>query len=101
MSVQNRLIDINALVEWANIALARTDEHATQEFKSGIFTLTSKILVDVGCYQGFNYLYWDTIGYKEWKEAGRPEGPEKDQYIYGSLNNRNEYNRFFYKPYKN
>ena len=96
-----KIVNLTAQVDWANKQLARTDDDANQGFKSGIFTMMNKILLDANCYQGYNYNYWMEKGADEWFAAGEPNFPEKDKFIYGGPVEENEYNRFIYAPQKN
>lgn len=45
--------------------------------------VTENVLHKTGNYCGFNWVYWSERGFREWSEAGRPDFPEKDAYIYG------------------
>ena len=46
--------------------------------------VTENILHKTGNYRGFNWVYWSERGFQEWNEAGKPDFPEKDTYIYGN-----------------
>jgi len=48
--------NVQELKEYANIHLARTDEHATKEFKQGIYVMLHNILHVSGNYKGFMFL---------------------------------------------
>jgi hypothetical protein len=47
---------VKDLLEYANKQLARTDEFATREFKSGISVMIERVLYDTGNYSGFRFL---------------------------------------------
>jgi hypothetical protein len=52
--------------------------------RKALASMLEAILFEANAYQGFNYIHWtDEGGYRAWVEAGRPEGSEKNQYIYG------------------
>ena len=58
------------------------------ETRKQLASILSSLLMEVGCYRGFSYLYWATQGFLEWEKAGCPgESPEtfhlKEPYIYG------------------
>lgn len=61
--------------------------------KIALRNVTEKILYKTGNYRGFNQLYWMERGHQEWREAGEPDFPEKDSYIYG---NRSRNDVFYY-----
>jgi len=52
--------------------------------KFALRNITEKILIKTGNYHGFNWVYWLEKGFHEWKEAGKPDFPEKTIYIYGN-----------------
>jgi hypothetical protein len=77
-----KTIKVEEILKWANDQLKRTDETATQEFKSGICTMLERVLFNTGNYAGFQHNYWNEKGWKLWCEAGQPEEwPEKKKYI--------------------
>jgi hypothetical protein len=42
------------------------------------------VLFEANAYGGYNHVYWSREGgYDAWVAAGKPEGAEKQQYIYG------------------
>jgi len=61
--------------------------------KIALRNVTEKILYKTGNYRGFNQFYWMERGHQEWREAGEPDFPEKDNYIYG---NRSRNDVFYY-----
>ncbi len=48
-------IDVLMLLKWANKNLAREDEFATVDFKSGICTMIEMVLHESGNYVGFGF----------------------------------------------
>ena len=61
-------VDVLMLLEWANKNLAREDEFATVDFKSGICTMIDMVLLESGNYEGFGFHNNDdsatgTLGY--------------------------------------
>ena len=96
-----KTINVVALKEYANIQLARTDEHATESFKSGICVMIERVLHDSGNYKGFNDLYWMETGWNEWRTVGNETEvwEEKKKYIYGTPDSKyhgNKFCRFYY-----
>jgi hypothetical protein len=59
---------------------SRPDQKAERQI---VFSLTADVLMKCHKYQGFNYLYWLNQGCGEWQRDGKPEGKDKDFYIYG------------------
>lgn len=88
------------IVKYANKQLARQDEFVTDKFKAGICVMVQEVLFQANQYQGYNNIYWLERGYKEWHEAGEPDFPEKDKYIYGEGGKEcpkyGEYSRMYY-----
>ena len=92
-----KTIEVEKIKVYANSMLARTDKFATVEFKAGIAIMIELILMSTNNYRGFQYNYWNDKGYKEWHDAGEPNFPEKDKYIYGPKGKDNaEYDRTYY-----
>ena len=63
-----KTVDVLMLLEWANKNLAREDEFATVDFKSGICTMIEMVLHESGNYEGFGFQDNDasdcgTLGY--------------------------------------
>ena len=63
-----KTVDVLMLLEWANKNLAREDEFATVDFKSGICTMLELVLHESGNYEGFTFHNNDdsdcgTLGY--------------------------------------
>lgn len=81
MSKKHRkTVDISYLKLLINL---RLEIPLPQEAKKSLCDLLEDVLMRTGNYKGFNHLYWMKHGSKEWGEAGKPEGPEKDAFIYG------------------
>jgi hypothetical protein len=93
-----KTIEVSKVVDMANKMLANED--ISQQEKSGIACLLEEVLHATNQYQGFNSLYWLTVGYKKWVEAGKPDFPEKhkflgqewDRHYYGGGNVKQETN---------
>jgi len=92
---KRKTMNVNQIIDEANKHLARTDDGATQEFKIGVAVLLERILHNTGNYEGYNHNYWLKQGFKEWQDAGEPDFPEKNKYIYGP--DGGEYDRVYYK----
>ena len=63
-----KTVDVLMLLQWANKNLAREDEFATVDFKSGICTMIEMVLHESGNYDGFGFQDNDdsdcgTLGY--------------------------------------
>ena len=63
-----KTVNVLTLLEWANKNLAREDEFATVDFKSGICTMIEMVLHESGNYEGFVFQDNDdsdcgTLGY--------------------------------------
>ena len=63
-----KTVDVLMLLEWVNKNLAREDEFATVDFKSGICTMLELVLHESGNYEGFAFHNNDdsdcgTLGY--------------------------------------
>ena len=102
MAKKRKTFEIEKLKEYANTQLARTDDTATADFKSGVAVMLQRVLFDTNNYNGYQHLYWDKQGYQEWVAAGEPDFPEKYKYIYGGEGKTledfkdREYNRRYY-----
>ncbi len=51
-----KTVQIQDLITFANIALARTDDEATIGFKEGICTMVEKVMFLADNYNGFRFL---------------------------------------------
>ena len=63
-----KTVDVLMLLQWANKNLAREDEFATVDFKSGICTMIELVLHESGNCEGFGFQNNDdsatgTLGY--------------------------------------
>ena len=63
-----KTVNVLMLLEWANKNLAREDEFATVDFKSGICSMIELVLHESGNYEGFTFHNNDdsdcgTLGY--------------------------------------
>lgn len=69
-----KTFDVAALKQEANrlMALPESDLR-TDEWREGIFALTSAILNVTGNYRGFNFVQWtEEGGFEKWDAEGRP-----------------------------
>lgn len=72
MSKGRKTIEVQTMLDYANVQLARTDSFATLEFKCGISAMVERILHRSGNYNGFHFLNNDdseigTLGYESRK----------------------------------
>jgi hypothetical protein len=65
---------------WANELLA---SEIPQAAKSTVATMIETLLMASGRYQGFQHNYWSELGCDLWYEAGKPDFPEKNKFIFG------------------
>jgi hypothetical protein len=95
-----KTFEVESFKEYVNNQLTRTDEYATDAFKSGLCLALEEVLHKTGNYKGFNDLYWNEIGFKEWLASGETEiWEEKKKYIYGTLDSKyrgSKYSRMYY-----
>jgi hypothetical protein len=66
--MSRKTVNVLPLLEWANKNLARKDEFATVDFKSGVCTMIEMVLHETGNYEGFMFLNHEdsdcgTLGY--------------------------------------
>lgn len=90
---RRKTIEVEFILDKVNYML----EHSTcnQDFKRGAASVLEMILHETGNYAGFNYRKWLNEGYHQWVDAGRPDFPEKQQFL------GPEYDRVYYsKPSK-
>jgi len=50
-----KTIEVEQIKRWANGQLLRTDDYATDVFKSGVCTLLEEVLLRSGNYRGFMF----------------------------------------------
>ena len=91
---KKKTFKVDEFKNYVNEQLARTDEFANKEFKAGLCVALGTVLMKSNNYEGFNYNYWNEKGWKEWRNAGEPDFPEKNKYLYGE--GGHEYNRHYY-----
>ncbi len=92
---KRKTINVDFVLDEANRQLARKDEVATADFKSGICIIIERILLDTGNYKGFNYNLWSKDGGSEqWFKDGEPDFPEKNKYLYSKYGGC--YDRHYY-----
>lgn len=51
-----KTFNVQEFKEYCNVQLSRTDEVATQEFKSSITVVIEKVLTGAGSYNGYSYI---------------------------------------------
>jgi len=78
---QRQTTRVKVLLDEANRMLAIDDLPPAQ--KQGICDMIEFILHETGNYSGYSYNHWKSGGFKAWCRAGKPEGPEKDKFMYG------------------
>lgn len=85
-----KTFDVTKFKTYVNTQLARTDAYATEEFKGGLCIALEEVLQRTGNYNGFQYLYWEEIGWEEWRSSGNEteDWEEKKKYIYGTADSK-------------
>ena len=101
MARKKKTFDVLAFKDYVNNQLTRTDEHATEDFKSGLCVVLQEVLHRTGNYNGFNDLYWNEIGWKEWRTIGKEteDWEQKKLFIYGTPDSKyrgSKYSRRYY-----
>ena len=100
MGKSKKTFDVETFKQYVNSQLERTDEFANESFKSGLCVALEETLHKTGNYKGFNHLYWNETGFKDWVNAGQPEDWEtKKVFILGDKSSKyrgNEYARRYY-----
>jgi hypothetical protein len=94
MAKSKKTFNVVDFVLYINEQLAGND--IDQSAKEALCRSVEHVLHKSNNYHGYQYLYWDKQGFTEWLAAGKPEGPEKDKFMYGPSMNR--YDRFYYFP---
>jgi hypothetical protein len=94
MASSKKNFNVQQFKVWINQQLKRTDEFATDKFKSGLCIALEHVLQQTGQYKGYNDNYWQEKGFREWLAAGQPDFPEKDRFIYGPTGQK--FNRHYY-----
>lgn len=101
MARTKKTFDVETFKSYVNIQLSRTDEHATEDFKSGFCVALEQVLHKTGNYKGYQDLYWEEIGFKQWLTIGNQteDWEEKKKYIYGTPDSKYrgcKYSRRYY-----
>jgi hypothetical protein len=92
--------DVMAFKEYVNNQLSRTDDYATESFKSGLCVGLEHVLHKSNNYKGYQDLYWEEIGWKEWYEGNRTEvWEEKKLFIYGTPDSKYRGSKFSRRYY--
>lgn len=94
MAQQKNTFKVEEFKTWVNQQLKRTDDFANDEYKAGLCAALEHVLQNSNRYQGYNDNYWLQKGWQEWRNAGEPDFPLKDQFIYGPTGQR--FNRHYY-----
>lgn len=77
-----RTKQLQSIVDRANGVLRNSNDGLRAE-RQAIHHFVSEVLLTAKCYRGFNHQYWNDQGYQEWLNAGKPDFPAKDRFIYG------------------
>lgn len=87
---KRKSFDVERFKTYVNMQLSRTDKYATESFKSGLCVALEEVLHRTGNYKGYSDLYWEEIGWKEWRTIGNEteDWEEKKKYIYGSADSK-------------
>lgn len=94
MARARKTLELATIKQMANTQLARTDN--TTESRKAVAGFLEAMLFEADAYQGYNHIYWTREGgYEAWVAAGKPEGDEKKQYIYGPAA-EDDYRRLYY-----
>ena len=101
MARKKKTFDVLTFKEYVNTQLTRTDEYATEAFKSGLCIALEEVLHRTGNYKGFNDLYWLEIGWNEWRTIGNEteDWEKKKVFIYGTPDSKyrgSKYARRYY-----
>jgi len=101
MARSKKTFDVETFKTYVNTQLSRTDEYATESFKSGLCIALQEVLHRTGNYSGYNYLYWNEIGWQEWRTIGKETEvwEEKKLFIYGTPDSKYrgcKYSRRYY-----
>lgn len=94
MARSKRTLNVQEFKDYINKQLQRTDQFADDGFKAGLCVALEHVLHTANCYHGYTDNYWFEKGAGEWEQAGKPDFPEKDKFIYGPTGQR--YNRRYY-----
>jgi len=95
--MSRKTVDVSSVLAEANRLLKLDDPTMTTDEKRGVACLLEHVLHSTDNYKGFNWNYWLAIGFQEWQDAGEPNFPEKDKYIYGPIGKElGEYDRTYY-----
>jgi hypothetical protein len=97
---KKKTLNVESFKSYVNKQLARTDGFANESFKCGLATTLEHVLHATGNYNGYTQLYWDEIGWIDWRKDGETEvWEEKKKYIYGDVDSKykgNQYARRYY-----
>ena len=59
MAKKKKTLGVSHMLDYSNNQLARTDDFASMDFKTGVCTMIERILHDTGNYNGFMFLNGD------------------------------------------
>lgn len=87
---KKKTFDVEAFKVYVNKQLSRTDDFATNDLKYGLCVALEHVLHSTNNYKGFQDLYWEEIGFKEWSTIGKEteDWDEKKKFIYGTENSK-------------
>ncbi len=84
--------DINRRLLMAYESKSASALYDTQNFCAALCSILESVLHESGNYKGYNCLHWLKGGCDMWESAGKPDFPEKTQFINGGK----EYCRHYY-----
>ena len=101
MARKTKTFDVVNFKNYVNQQLSRTDDYATESFKSGLCLAIEQVLHKTGNYNGYNDLYWLETGCDQWRTIGNQteNWEEKKAYIYGTTDSKYKGNKFSRKYY--
>jgi hypothetical protein len=59
MTKKKKTLGVSHMLDYSNTQLARTDDFASMDFKTGVCTMIERILHDTGNYNGFMFINGD------------------------------------------
>ena len=77
--VQKQLDRANSLLE---------NDRLDQKEKAIVCTMIENLLMDAGCYHGYNNTFWIQEGSRMWMEMGKPEYDYRNSDFFGPEFNR-------------
>ena len=101
MARKKKTFDVSTFKIYVNEQLSRTDDYATDSFKSGLCVALEEVLLRSGNYNGFMDLYWNEFGCNDWRTIGKETEvwEEKKLFIYGTPDSKYRGSKFSRKYY--